>query len=80
MVSDYNFYSAESLNTTTASVTLLIYIFRFRSYLVTNIGRILAAKDELMIFREAYRTWWANALVKETPIDCTVVIEGVGAR
>jgi hypothetical protein len=82
MVSDYDFYSAESLNlnTTTASVNLLIYIFRFRSYLVTNIGRILAAKDELMIFCEAYRKWWANALVKETPIDCTVVIEGVGAR
>jgi hypothetical protein len=40
----------------------------------------MAAKDELMIYREAYRTWWANALVKETPIDCTVVIEGVGER
>ena len=83
MVSDYDFYSAESLNlnTTTAPVTLLIYILRFRSYLVTNIGRILDAKDELMIFCEAYWKWWANALVsKKTPIDCTVVIEGMGAR
>ncbi len=33
-----------------------------------------------MNFREAYRTWWANALIKDTPRDCTVVMEGVGAR
>jgi hypothetical protein len=53
-----------------------IYIFRFRSYLVTDVGRMLVAKGEVMNFCEAYRTWWANALVKETPRDCTVVIEG----
>ena len=57
-----------------------IYIFRFRSYLVTNVGRILDAKCGCMNFREAYRTWLAKALIKETPRDCTVVIEGVGAR
>jgi hypothetical protein len=56
------------------------HIFRFRSYLITDIGRLLVAKGEVMNFREAYRTWWANALVKDTPRDCTVVIEGVGAR
>ena len=55
-------------------------MFRFRSYLVTDVGRMLVAKGEVMNFCEAYRTWWANALVKETPRDCTVVIEGVGAR
>jgi hypothetical protein len=55
MVSDYDFYSAESLNlnTTTASVNLLIYIFRFRSYLVTDIGRILDAKGGFVNFLEA---------------------------
>jgi hypothetical protein len=57
-----------------------IYIFRFRSYLVTDIGRTLVAKGELVNFGEAYLTCWANALVDETPRDCTVVIEGVGAR
>ena len=57
-----------------------LYIFRFRSYLVTNVGRILDAKGGCMNFLEAYRTWLAKALIKETPIDCTVVIEGVGAR
>jgi hypothetical protein len=57
-----------------------IYIFRFRSYLVTDVGRILDAKCGCMNFREAYRTWLAKALIKETPRDCTVVIEGVGAR
>ncbi len=56
------------------------HIFRFRSYLVTDIGRMLVAKGEVMNFCEAYWTWWANALVKESPRDCTVVIEGVGAR
>jgi len=57
-----------------------IYIFRFRSYLVTDVGRMLVATGEVMKFRESYPVWWANALVKETPRDCTVVIEGVGAR
>ena len=32
----------------------LTYIFRFRSYLVTNVGRMLVAKGEVMNFREAY--------------------------
>jgi hypothetical protein len=27
-----------------------------------------------MNIREAYRTWWAKALSKETPRDCTVVM------
>ena len=31
--------------------------------------RMLVAKGEAMNFREAYRTWWANALVKDTPRD-----------
>jgi hypothetical protein len=57
-----------------------LYIFRFRSYLVTDVGRILDAKGGFMNFREALWTWWAKALIKETPRDCTVVIEGVGAR
>ena len=52
----------------------------FRSYLVTNVDKMLVAKGEVMNFREAYRTWRANALVNETPRDCTVLIEGVGAR
>ena len=30
-----------------------IYIFRFRSYLVTDVGRILNAKGGLMNFHEA---------------------------
>ena len=33
--------------------TLLIYIFRFRSYLVTDIGRILDAKGGFVNFLEA---------------------------
>ena len=57
-----------------------IYIFRFRSYLVTNVGRMLVAKGEAMDLREAYWMCWENALVKDTPRDCTVVMEGVGAR
>ena len=57
-----------------------IYIFRFRSYLVTDIGRIMDAKGGCMNFCEAYWTWLAKALFKETPRDCTVVIKGVGAR
>ena len=57
-----------------------MYIFRLRSCLVTKVGRMLVAKGEVINFCEAYRTWWANALIKETPRDCTVVIEGVGAR
>jgi hypothetical protein len=57
-----------------------MYIFRLRSCLVTNVGRMLVAKGEVINFCEAYRTWWANALIKETPRDCTVAIEGVGAR
>jgi hypothetical protein len=57
-----------------------IYIFRFRSYLVTDKGRTLVAKGELVNFCEAYLTCWANALVNEMSRDCTVVIEGVGAR
>ena len=55
-------------------------MFRFRSYLVTDVVRMLVAKGEAMNVCEAYRTWWANALVKDTPRDCTVVMEGVGAR
>ena len=57
-----------------------LYIYMFRSYLVTNVDKMLVAKGEVMNFREAYRTWRANALVNETPRDCTVLIEGVGAR
>ena len=41
---------------------------------------MLVAKGEAMKFREAYRTWWANALSKDTPRDCAMVMEGVGAR
>jgi hypothetical protein len=52
----------------------------FRSYLVTNVDKMLVAKGEVMNFREAFRTWQADALVNETPRDCTVLIEGVGAR
>ncbi len=64
----------------TIMLGIYIYTFRFRSYLVTNVGRMLVAKGEAMNFREAYWTWWANALVTDTPRDCTVVMEGVGAR
>ena len=52
----------------------------FRSYLVTDIDRMLVAKGGMVNFCEEYLTWWANALVNKTPRDCTVVIEGVGAR
>jgi hypothetical protein len=41
---------------------------------------MVVAKGETMSFCEAYRTWWANALIKDTLRDCTVVMEGVGAR
>jgi hypothetical protein len=41
---------------------------------------MLVAKGGLMNFCESYLTWLANALVNEMPRDCTVVIEGVGAR
>jgi hypothetical protein len=58
----------------------LTYIFRFRSYLVTDVGRVLDAKGGLMNFFEAEQTGWVKALIKETPRDCTVVIEGVGAK
>jgi hypothetical protein len=37
-------------------------------------------KYEGVNFCEAYRMWWVNALVNETPRDWTVVIEGMGAR
>ena len=35
---------------------------------------MLVAKGEVMNFPEAYQTWWANALVKETPRDCVCVL------
>ncbi len=34
-------------------ISKFLYIFRFRSYLVTNVGRILDAKCGCMNFREA---------------------------
>jgi len=78
-------HSKSKLDIILNSINLLstgwtLYIFMFRSYLVTNAGRMLVAKGKVLKFCEAYRTWWANALVKETPRDCTVVIEGVSAR
>jgi hypothetical protein len=75
----YQYILSQNLRTPTHRL-MYIYIFRFRSYLVTDIGMLLVAKGELVNFCEAYLTCWANALVNETPRDCTVVIEGVGAR
>ncbi len=56
-----------------ALYSIYIYIFRFRSYLVTDIGRTLVAKGELVNFHEAYLMCWANALVNKMPRDCVCV-------